>query len=487
MKSIPVSSIYQLVCLMENTHGNHPAMRYYDDSIQGVREISYLQYAADIRRVAAELKSLVPDLAGQRVCILAGNSYHFAVSIFGVLLSGAVVVPLNLQKNWEEIQYEIDLVEPCAILEDGLFLERESRLKEFYGDKLLPITGYQNYEPAEASERADYEGLAAIMFTSGTTGHSKGVMLSEKNLFAPMPTFCDPFDVMLKDMGVETYDFNHFTVLPMFHIAAFTSLISWAIKGGTHNLCTDLRNFYRDLALMPSDAMAVVPVLLKSIHHDVMKTGHAKFGKLRILTCGAATYDPKILIDLMKEGFFVMQMYGLTETTGDGTWNNSQEESHLSSVGVGDEPICEYKIEDGELCIKGSPLMMGYYKNPEATAEVMVDGWFHTGDLVRKDEEGYYYITGRKKNLIILSSGENVSPEELEKLLSPCSEIRETIVKEKGDRICAVVSCSDADQDKVRAFVTELNRTLPLYKRISQIEFHSEPLPRNATGKLLRT
>ena len=327
----------------------------------------------------------------------------------------------------------------------------------------------------------------AIMFTSGTTGRSKGVMLSQKNLFAPMPAYCDPFRVMLEEMGVDHYDFNHFTVLPMFHIAAFTSLVSWSIMGMAHNLCTDLRNFYRDLALMPCDTMAAVPVLLQSIHRDVMRGRKDRLGKLRTLTCGAAACTPEMMLDLMHNGFFIMQMYGLTETAGDGTWNNDQSAAHIHSVGKGDEPICEYSIQDGELCIKGSPLMMGYYKNPEATAEVMVDGWFHTGDLVRKDEEGYYYITGRKKNLIILSSGENVSPEELEKLLSPCSEIRETIVKEKGDRICAVVSCSDADQDKVRAFVTELNRTLPLYKRISQIEFHSEPLPRNATGKLLRT
>ena len=131
--------------------------------------------------------------------------------------------------------------------------------------------------------------------------------------------------------------------------------------------------------------------------------------------------------------------------------------------------------------------MLGYYKDPEATAEVIdADGWFHTGDLARMDEEGFYYITGRKKNLIILASGENVSPEELEKKLALCPAITECIVKEKGQKICAVIYCPEDKQEEVRAFVTEVNRSLPLYKRISAVEFTAEPLPRNALGKLLR-
>ena len=187
----------------------------------------------------------------------------------------------------------------------------------------------------------------------------------------------------------------------------------------------------------------------------------------------------------MRQGFFVMQMYGLTETAGDGTWNNAQDEAHLSSVGIGDEPTCQYSIQEGELCIKGDPVMLGYYKEPEQTAEVLVDGWFHTGDLVRQDPDGYYYITGRKKNLIILASGENVSPEELEKLVLACPEALECQVMEKEDRICAQVYAPD-DPDKVRAHITRINRTLPLYKRITKVEFRAEPFPRNATGKQIR-
>ena len=189
----------------------------------------------------------------------------------------------------------------------------------------------------------------------------------------------------------------------------------------------------------------------------------------------------------MKNGFYINQCYSMTELAGYGLLNVTQEGDHLRALGKPDG-FCEVKVgETGEICVRGGCVMLGYYKNPEATAETIdKDGWLHTGDLARVDEEGYYYMTGRKKNLIILDSGENVSPEELEKLLGKCDAIKECIVKEMGKKIGTVVCCEDDRQQQVKAFVTELNRTLPLYKRISVVECSAEPLPRNALGKLLR-
>ncbi len=126
-------------------------------------------------------------------------------------------------------------------------------------------------------------------------------------------------------------------------------------------------------------------------------------------------------------------------------------------------------------------------RTPEATAAVIdKDGWFHTGDLARVDEDGYYYITGRKKNLIILDSGENLSPEELEGMLEKCPAVQECIVKELGKKIGVVVYCKKEHQQTVRDFIAQMNRTVPLYKRIGVVEFSETPLPRNAAGKLVR-
>ena len=482
-----VHSLYQSLNNLETIYADRIGIRYYDEAKGGVVEVPFRQYAADLRRFVAFLLSRTPNPLGQRVAILARNSYHYVMCMYGAVLAGAVAVPLNTGKNWDEIRYELDLVEPVCVLHDGEYLSREPALGQEYGDRLVPMDAFTAFEPAmEITEVPDLNAMAFIMFTSGTTGRSKGVMLSQKNLFTAMPAFLTPFEDVRSQTGWNTDEFSSLSCLPMFHISAMTSLVSWSVTGHCVNLCNDLKYFYRDLGAMRSDVMAVVPVLLKSIYNDVMKGKRERLNGLRVLTCGAAMFDPAMLQDLMDRGFFIAQMYGLTETCGDGAWNSSQEEKHLTSVGHVDDS-CQYKLEDGELCMRGDPVMLGYYKDPEATAEVLdAEGWFHTGDIARVEPDGYMYLTGRKKNVIILGSGENVSPEELEGLLEKCPAVKECLVKEKGKKICAVVCCEEADQQTVRDFITETNRTLPLYKRMSAVEFSAQPLPRNAMGKLMR-
>ena len=482
-----VHSLYQSLNNLETIYADRIGIRYYDEAKGGVVEVPFRQYAADLRRFVAFLRSRTPNPLGQRVAILARNSYHYVMCMYGAVLAGAVAVPLNTGKNWDEIRYELDLVEPVCVLHDGEYMSREPALGQAYGDRLVPMDAFTAFEPAmDITEVPDLSALAFIMFTSGTTGRSKGVMLSQKNLFTAMPAFLTPFEDVRSQTGWNTDAFSSLSCLPMFHISAMTSLVSWSITGHCVNLCNDLKYFYRDLGAMRSDVMAVVPVLLKSIYHDVMKGKRERLNGLRMLTCGAAMFDPAMLQDLMDRGFFIAQMYGLTETCGDGAWNSSQEEKYLTSVGHVDDS-CQYKLEDGELCMRGDPVMLGYYKDPEATAEVIdADGWFHTGDLARKDEDGYYFLTGRKKNLIILDSGENISPEELEGIVGKCEAVKECVVKEMGKKIGVVVYCDEDKQQQVRDFITEANRTLPLYKRMSAVEFSTEPLPRNGAGKLLR-
>ena len=482
-----VHSLYQSLNNLETIYADRIGIRYYDEAKGGVVEVPFRQYAADLRRFVAFLRSRTPNPLGQRVAILARNSYHYVMCMYGAVLAGAVAVPLNTGKNWDEIRYELDLVEPMCVLHDGEYMSREPALGQVYGDRLVPMDAFTAFEPAmDITEVPDLSALAFIMFTSGTTGRSKGVMLSQKNLFTAMPAFLTPFEDVRSQTGWNTDAFSSLSCLPMFHISAMTSLVSWSITGHCINLCNDLKYFYRDIGAMHSEVMAVVPVLLKSLYKDVMKGRRDRLNGLCVLTCGAAMFDPKMLKDLMDKGFFIAQMYGLTETCGDGAWNSSQEEKHLTSVGHVDNS-CEYKLDDGELCMRGTPIMLGYYKDPEATAEVIdKDGWFHTGDIARLEEDSYMYLTGRKKNLIILGSGENISPEELEDLVEKCPAVQECIVKEMGKKIGAVVYCPQDKQQTVQDHITEMNRTLPLYKRIGVVEFSAEPLPRNATGKLVR-
>ena len=480
-------NLYELLTLnMEQRFADRVSFRWYDGAQDAVVEKKYRDSARDIRRAVNYFTQQVPDIRGKRICLWADNSYQYAINCYGVMLAGGVVVPLNQRKSWEELHHELELVEPALILTDGEDHGCNEEIQAAYGSLLRPMNGFESCQPLEQLDnRIQPEELMVLMFTSGTTGRSKGVMLCERNFFAVMPhhvrvgqRFCqlknDP-DLLV----------SHMTLLPMFHLGAFGCLFTWAWMGWAQNLGS-LRSFYKDLKRMPSQAMAAVPVLVQSIHHDLMTGKQDKLGDLWALNCMSAMFDPQTLMDLHDHGMVISQLYGSTETTGGGLINFAEDAEHIGSIGK-DDGHCEIKLDNGELCMRGGDVMLGYYKDPEGTAEVVdAEGWFHTGDLARVDEDGYYFLTGRKKNVIILGSGENVSPEELEGLLEKCPAVKECLVKEKGKKICAVVCCEEADQQTVRDFITETNRTLPLYKRMSAVEFSAQPLPRNAMGKLMR-
>lgn len=484
------AGVYDMVTrCMEQEFPDHVAIRYVAEDGKTVVEKKYREYAQDIRRMVAYLKAEVPDIKGRRIVLLSRNCYEFCVASFGIILAGGVLVTLNQKKTWEELEYELGLVEPVLILNDGIDYGCRAELEAAYGPKLRPMDCYKETAPGELTNCVGHDDLMMLMFTSGTTGRSKGVMLSERNMCASLHTYSEVAENWITNRlpAGQKLPLSHMTLLPLFHMACFVCVMSYPPAGWALNLCGDIRDFYRDLSLMHSDVMASAPMLVETIYNDMKRGRVSRLNGLWDLCCSSAALDPKMLLELAQNGFVVNQCYGMTETFGDGILNFTQVEKHMSAVGKPDDHV-QYKLDEtGEICIKGDCVMLGYYKDPEATEEVIdADGWFHTGDLARMDEEGFYYITGRKKNLIILASGENVSPEELEKKLALCPAITECIVKEKGQKICAVIYCPEDKQEEVRAFVIEVNRSLPLYKRISTVEFTVEPLPRNALGKLLR-
>ena len=484
------AGVYDMVTrCMEQEFPDHVAIRYVAEDGKTVVEKKYRGYAQDIRRMTAYLKAEVPDIKGRRIVLLSRNCYEFCVASYGIILAGGVLVTLNQKKTWEELEYELGLVEPVLILNDGIDYGCRAELEAAYGPKLRPMDCYKDTAPGELTNCVGHDDLMMLMFTSGTTGRSKGVMLSERNMCASLHTYSEVAENWITNRlpAGQKLPLSHMTLLPLFHMACFVCVMSYPPAGWALNLCGDIRDFYRDLGLMHSDVMASAPMLVETIYNDMKRGRVSRLNGLWDLCCSSAALDPRMLLELAQNGFVVNQCYGMTETFGDGILNFTQVEKQMSAVGKPDDHV-QYKLDEtGEICIKGDCVMLGYYKDPEATAEVIdADGWFHTGDLARMDEEGFYYITGRKKNLIILASGENVSPEELEKKLALCPAITECIVKEKSQKICAVIYCPEDKQEEVRAFVTEVNRSLPLYKRISAVEFTAEPLPRNALGKLLR-
>ena len=486
-KEMPMT-VYDMVAAMQEKFASRPAFRWVDDATTTVKEKTYGAFVADIRKMTGYLQETVADLKGQRIAILSRTNYEYGVVTFGTMMAGAVIVTLNQKKTWPELEYELGLSEPALIFTDGIDYGYAEELKAAYGDKLRPMNAYEGSAPAALENRIDPDGLRMLLFTSGTTGRSKGVMLSEKNYFTAIKMYIDGQKVM-PEVAPKEMDqpFSHFTLVPMFHLSGFICYFAYGIQGWTLNLCADPRDMRRDMSMMHSDAMSTPPVLVEMIYNEIRRGNQEKLNGLWNLSCSSAILDPQILHYLVEHGIYINQCYSMTELAGYGLLNVVQEGEHLRALGKPDG-FCEVKLDEtGEICVRGGAVMLGYYKDPEATAEAIdKDGWLHSGDLARVDEEGFYYITGRKKNLIILDSGENVSPEELEKLLGKCADIKECIVKEMGKKIGAVICCEPEKEQAVRAFVTELNRTLPLYKRISAVECTPEPLPRNALGKLLR-
>ena len=481
-------TVYDMIAAMQEKFASRPAFRWVDDATTTVQEKTYGAFVADIRKMTGYLQANVADLKGQRIAILSRTNYEYGVVTFGTMMAGAVIVTLNQKKTWPELEYELGLSEPALIFTDGIDYGYAEELKAAYGDKLRPMNAYEGSAPAALENRIDPDGLLMLLFTSGTTGRSKGVMLSEKNYFTAIKMYIDGQKVM-PEVAPKEMDqpFSHFTLVPMFHLSGFICYFVYGIQGWTLNLCADPRDMRRDMSLMHSDAMSTPPVLVEMIYNEIRRGNQEKLNGLWNLSCSSAILDPQILRYLVEHGIYINQCYSMTELAGYGLLNVAQEGEHLRALGKPDG-FCEVKLDEtGEICVRGGAVMLGYYKDPEATAEAIdKDGWLHSGDLARVDEDGFYYITGRKKNLIILDSGENVSPEELEKLLGKCADIKECIVKEMGKKIGAVLCCEPEKEQAVRTFVTELNRTLPLYKRISAVECTAEPLPRNALGKLLR-
>ena len=218
-------NLYELLTLnMEQRFANRVAFRWYDADQDVVVEKHFGEYAQDIRRAVNYYLSTIPDIQGKRVCVWSNNSYHYAVNCYGVMMAGGVIVPMNQRKSWDELHRELELVEPSAILTDGDDYGCNEEMQAAYGSLLRPMDAYKAYEPAELVNRIQPEELMVLMFTSGTTGRSKGVMLCERNFFAVMPhhvrvgqRFCqlknDP-DLLV----------SHMTLLPMFHLGAFGCL-----------------------------------------------------------------------------------------------------------------------------------------------------------------------------------------------------------------------------------------------------------------------
>ena len=317
-----VNNVYDLVTrTMEQEFPGRVAFRWVEDATGTVKEKTYAEYAQDIRRAAAWFARNIPEVEGKRVVLLSRNCYEYGVNTFGAVLAGAVLVTMNQKKTWDELSWELELAEPALILNDGVDYGCRDQLEAAYGERLRPMDVWKDTAPGGLEKKIAPNALMVMLFTSGTTGRSKAVMLAERNFFTVMQ--------MHVAMGDHLLDFKHrqlpedkndvlsnFAILPLFHLGTFICLFSWPFKGWALNLCSDLRNFYRDLGLMHSDSIAVAPVLMESIYKDVKRGRADKLNGLWNPCGSSAMFDSEMLLGLVENGMYITQCYGMTETCG---------------------------------------------------------------------------------------------------------------------------------------------------------------------------
>ena len=473
---------------------------------------TYRELGEDSMAVSRMVESL--GMKGKHIAILGSTTYQWIVSFFGVTNSGSVAVPVDAQLSAEAICELLERADVEMLFFDELradvaamaaercprvryivsFQAEAARRGENGMGGVLSWEELRRENGGEYETQLDPDQLCTILFTSGTTGKSKGVMLSHRNLTD---------NAVCLDMKIPAGTVT-MTLLPINHVYCLTmDIIKGIFIGVTSCINDSIMHVQKNLKLFKPDMVLLVPLVIESIYAKLKAAGgmmpkklvaKAAFGgNLKTICSGGAYLDPEYVDRFAEYGITILQGYGMTECSPVIS-NNLAWDNKKGSVGKL-MPNCEAKVVDEELWVRGSSVMMGYYKMPEETAETLEDGWLKTGDLGYVDEDNFVYITGRRKNLIILANGENVSPEEIENQLSRADLVKEVLVREK-DQVIEAEIFPDLDHAKkkrikdVRAalqeIVDEYNKEVPVYKRIHSLIVRETEFDKTTAKKIKR-
>jgi long-chain acyl-CoA synthetase len=518
------STIHGRIRAAALAHGEKTAFHFFRD---GWQTLSYGEFIHIADALAGRLKAFGIG-KGDRVAIIAENRPEWPAAYMGVLMAGAQAVPVDMRLTAFEIRNIIEDSEAkCAVHTR----ETEDDVREAAGGlqvDLLDLDAIDRSErfPQVDMDDTDEEDVASLLYTSGTTGSPKAVMLTHKNI-------CSDADAVLS-AGIIGGEYNILSVLPLHHTYPFMcTFVVPMLLGAAMTFPKGLKGPELLSAIRETGVTVLigVPQMLELMYKRMMEriresrlswallrlialSGRLRgrwdvnlMGRLfaplgrqfRFMASGGARLDPAVMRGLEALGFTVLEGYGLTETSPIVAFN-PLERRKPGSVGRALSPaeitiLSPSEAGEGEIAVRGPMVMMGYYRRPGETAEVMRDGWFRSGDLGYMDEDGYLFITGRLKELIVLGSGKNVYPEEVEKHYLQCPLVKEICVVEDGGRLRAVIvpDTGHARAEKVgnidealRWDISELSEALPAHMRIKGYVLRSESLPRTPLGKLRR-
>ncbi|MBQ3544036.1 MAG: AMP-binding protein [Lachnospiraceae bacterium] len=497
---------------VEESYSDRIYIRYEEND--DVKDVTFGEFVASCKSVAAWVDEK-SEKNGQkaRVGVIAGSSHQFLAVLFGVMMNGNVVVPLDVQLNVEGLAESIDdadldylfydwdhyeiveaVKEKCPALKETVCMQ--SRKHVYSIQKIL-----KEERTYEIKDDIDPFECAMILFTSGTTGKGKGVMLSQDNLIDNI------FGV--SDDGEHPEDEVYLNVLPVHHVYCISGDFFIGLRyGNMVCLNQDMSKLGAHMQLFQPTTINMVPMMAKTLYNKILmlinqypdkdpkEIATWVFGKrLYRIICGGGYLAPELAKAYWDLGIDMAQGYGMSEcapTISEPVWERRDKVASVGQI----VKRCEIRIVDGEIQVKSRSVMMGYYKNPEETAKTITeDGWLRTGDLGYIDEEGFVFFTGRCKNLIILSNGENVAPEQLENLFVDESLVEEILVFGEDDKICAEVypnlqAAESAGIEDIEQAIFDIvqkhNQELPTYKRILQTYIRYIPFEKNSSRKIVR-
>jgi len=495
------------------------------------KDVTYSMLGRDIEAMGKYL--LANGLDKKRIAVVGKNCYEWMLMMLSVLSVNGVIIPLDRDLSEDILEEQIDRVEAEALFyvgnyskvmqnRDG-FLKIDMETPVFYD--MLSEGGRQDNAEEYKNIKIDNDKMSILLFTSGTSAASKAVMLSQRNIASNVYSLGRWEKFTPEDINLA--------LLPFHHTFGMTQIILFLERGMCNAFCEGLR-IAQGLAEYKASVLVCVPRVVEEMYKKVQKalkrTGKLetvergikiagilrKFGidirrrlmkpllsqlggGLAKIVVGAAPADPDVLKWFNDIGILTVQGYGLTETS---PVLSAENDKYLRRGSVGKAmPGIDIKIVDadkygvGEIAARGENVMLGYYNDEVSTSAVMRDGFFLTGDLGRIDKDGYLFITGRKKNVIVLNNGKNVYPEELEMSLMKSEYVRECIVynsvKNEKDCLSTKIVYDDAldmanVREKISAFIKEMNEKLPIYKQIKEFELTAKEFEKTTTLKIKR-
>lgn len=519
--------------------------------------IKFSQFKNDIDALGTVLMDM--GLTGKKIAVIGENRYEWVVTYLAVVNGTGIIVPLDRELPTHEIHNLLERAEVSAVVYSSkveMVVEEaiqgienieyiigmdtiESEDNKLSFQKLIKMGNRLLMEEKRffIDAKIEEEAMCTLLFTSGTTGLAKGVMLSHKNITNNVYN-------MSKFVNVSD-NFTGLSVLPMHHTYELTChVLTSMYQGCCVAICEGLKYIVKNINESKATVMLGVPLIFESMHKKVWKkaedSGKAdkmraavqlskklgKFnlkstkklfkavhqamgGNMQLLVSGAAAIDPLVIEDFNAMGFTMIQGYGMTECSPIIAVNKDRYHK-AASAGL-PMPGTEIKIIDqdengiGEIICKSDSVMLGYFKNPEETAKVLIDGWLYTGDYGYFDRDGFLYIAGRKKNVIVTKNGKNIFPEEVEFYLNKSDYIKEVIVwgldnDETGDtHICAEIfpdyEVLEEEKGKlseeglrklIKSEIDEINENMPLYKRVKRFELRDEEFEKTTTKKIKR-